>query len=30
MATYLIVFLVLRALPLRFLARFNNLKPRTE
>jgi energy-coupling factor transport system substrate-specific component len=30
MATYLIVFLVLRALPLRFLARFNNLKPRSE
>jgi energy-coupling factor transport system substrate-specific component len=30
MVSYLIVFLVLRALPLRFLARFNNLKPRTE
>jgi energy-coupling factor transport system substrate-specific component len=29
MATYLIVFLVLRALPLRFLARFTNLKGRT-
>jgi energy-coupling factor transport system substrate-specific component len=28
MATYLIVFLVLRALPLRFLARFTNLKAR--
>lgn len=27
-ATYLIVFLVLRALPLRFLARFTNLKAR--
>ena len=30
MASYLIVFLVLRALPLRFLARFTNLKARSE
>ena len=29
MASYLIVFLVLRALPLRFLARFTNLKARS-
>ncbi len=29
MATYLIVYLVLRALPLRFLARFTNLAGRT-
>ncbi len=30
MASYLIVYLVLRALPLRFLARFTNLAPRSK
>jgi hypothetical protein len=29
MATYLIIYLVLRALPLRFLARFTNLAGRS-
>jgi energy-coupling factor transport system substrate-specific component len=30
MASYLLVYLVLRALPLRFLARFSNLAPRSK